>query len=109
MLRALLPHACALLVTSLVACAPADGGRPEAYVVDEAPDEETAALRAAYIAAQAQPVCTPRETSECRYYFRDAEGHLHCPMSFAICSDVGRWLPCGEYRFTPEGEIAKDR
>lgn len=109
MLRALLPHACALLVTSLVACAPADGGRPEGVVTDEAANDDAAALRAAYIEAQAQPVCTPGEMAECRLYFREADGRLHCPMSHRICSDVGRWLPCGDFGLSAAGPSASTR
>ena len=70
----------------------------------ESVDEEAAAVRAAYIEASGHPVCTSRDMRACRWYHYDQEGRLHCPMSIQICSDIGRWLPCGEYRFGADGE-----
>lgn len=96
-------------MAGLLGCGPADDGRPEPSPSVDSLAEEAAAIRAAYIEASAQPVCTPRETSACRWYYYGEDGQLHCPMSIRICASTGRWLPCGEYLLGADGEPERPR
>ena len=98
---------CAALATvcvaGLIGCGGSDGRPdPSPSVETNEPDTSFAAL-----SSGGAPVCEPHAYRECHHYYRDDEGRLQCPMSYAICSEYGQWLSCGLYHFKSDGSIAK--
>lgn len=55
------------------------------------------------------PVCEPGTFSECRIYYRDAYGTMHCPADWALCRPDGKgFYECGEYVMSENGPAKRD-
>lgn len=93
------------LAASLVACGPTDrpGRAGDTTGKNTAPLDDEAAL------AARNPPCEPWSQRECRVYWRDEHGQLHCPASIEVCRPGGRgWFACGEYQHDADGRLVHD-
>ena len=91
MSRALVPLSF-LLVTSLalVACGAPDRPAPTGG------EQATADIGSPVLEEEEEDACEPGTVRECRIYFHDADGRLHCTAQSQFCGSVRQtWLPCG--------------
>ena len=73
------------------------GGSADVAADDDAGTDPTAT-------AEPGP-CEPRSHRDCKMYYRDETGELHCPPSFQLCNvDGTAWLPCGAYTLDENGD-----
>ena len=97
------------LASALAACA--DEDRPPAS--ESAPISSVQLGGSADVAASDDDAgtdvtagpCEPRSHRDCKMYYRDESGELHCPTSFQLCDvDGTEWLPCGAYTLDENGD-----
>jgi len=100
-----------LLVVLLVGCGGGDrpdaAGEGSAFLVSGDPGPSASSSDAG--ADARWPVCEPGTFSECRLYFQDAQGQMHCPASVALCRPDGKgFYGCGQYVMTESGPAPVD-
>ena len=97
----------AALAVGAAACSGSDHPGPAGDTSDEFA-AATEPLTGAELPGTHRFHCVPLSSRECRIYYRDSGGNLHCPPDIDLCRPDGTgYLGCGAYSVTDGQLVAR--